>query len=542
VISTKSEPRLLVALSLLAVLAGTYWFKNKTDPRTPMRVGRNVADGPLPGGSTFMDAIAHRKPGVPIDIASTRRAARSAWSNFFFLLLAGAVPIAGVVRLRRLRAARRAAVAVMSHEIRTPMNGAIALTGLPSDTPLTGPQELAGVHESGVALRPIAVFSPRKLLEDVAAMQAGRAHQKGLEVGFFVDPKTPREILGDAGALRHVLLNLLNSALKFTERGSVVMRVEPVRIEAEKVWLQFTVSDTGSGAGLGLTICKRLVDLTDGQIEITSSAGKGSVVRFTAPFEVAAAGEPSPEGGAFQGMRVRVQCETEIAREMLVELLTSLGVTACWDDDAGLDCEASILEQGDIGGGRLQSTAARLGAPPILLTSIGNHARLDDIRAAGISEVLFKPVRAARLAACLSRISSSAQSPAQSGPERRLATKPRVLVAEDNRVNQKVARKLLQKMGYEVEMVGTGREAVEAAGKGRYDAILMDCGMPDMDGYDATREIRRLYQECQRPPVIAMTAGATPADKERCRMAGMDDYLTKPVNVEQLRKTLQRWI
>jgi two-component system sensor histidine kinase/response regulator len=120
---------------------------------------------------------------------------------------------------------------------------------------------------------------------------------------------------------------------------------------------------------------------------------------------------------------------------------------------------------------------------------------------------------------------------------------PRVLVAEDNRINQKVARGLLHKMGYEVEMVGTGREAVEAAGKGSYAAILMDCGMPEMDGYDATREIRRLYDdEMQRIPVIAMTGRATPADEERCRMAGMDDYLSKPVNFERLQTTLQRWI
>jgi two-component system sensor histidine kinase/response regulator len=367
-----------------------------------------------------------------------------------------------------------------------------------------------------------------------------------------------------------VLLNLLNNAVKFTDHGSVVMRVDPVGVEEGRRWLRFAVSDTGmgispeaqsylfqpfsqadtstagrfGGAGLGLTICKRLVELMGGQITLASSVGKGSVVRFTTPLEMAAGRQAPPESAGLGGMCVKVRCETGIARDMLAELLPSLGVTADWGDNEALDCEAAILEQGEIDIGRLKSTAARLRAPAILLTSLENHARLDDVRAAGISEILFKPVRAAKLAACLNRIRVSAKSPAQAQTSLRLVVKPapRVLVAEDNRINQKVARNLLQKMGYEVEMVGTGREAVAAVGKGRYAVILMDCGMPDMDGYDATREICRLYPASQRPTVIAMTGAATLADEERCRLAGMDDYLTKPVDLEQLRKTLQRWI
>jgi len=393
-----------------------------------VRSKQGVADGTILGGSTFMDSIPHRKPGVPIGVASMRRAARWARFNVFFLLLAGAVAIAGVVLLRRLSRAKSDFAALMSHAIRTPINGAAAMTGLPLNTP---------AHQSGVAVRATTAFSPRKLLEDVAAMQTGRAHQKRLDLGFFVDPKTPNEVLGDAGALRQVLLNLLNNALKSTEFGSVVMRVGPIRIEGDRVWLRFTVSDTGSGAGLGLGICKRMVDLTGGQIALTSSAGKGSVVRFTAPLEVAAGGEASPESGTFRGMRVRVHCETGITHDMLAELLASLSVTPDWGDDASLNCEAAILEQGEIDVAALQSAMARLGAPAILLTGLENRVRLDSLRAAGISEVLFKPVRAANLAACLSRIRSSAQRPAPAKPGLR------VFVDQDNRIHRKAARELL---------------------------------------------------------------------------------------------------
>jgi signal transduction histidine kinase/CheY-like chemotaxis protein len=561
-------------------------------------VGALAEDGSLASLIAEYLPMAGRESEWLSALATERRRSRF---NFVLFLGAGVALLAGAALLRKLHAAQRAAelasraksdfVAAMSHEIRTPMNGVIGMAELLLDTRLTAPQrEFAEtIHESGLALLAIVggildfskieagkftltndVFSPRKLLDEVAAVLARRAHQKGLEFGYFVDPETPSEVRGDAGALRQVLLNLLNNAVKFTDRGSVVMRVEPLVAESDRIWLRFQISDTGvgippeaqkrlfqpfsqadptirsrfGGAGLGLTICKRLVEMMGGQITLDSAAGIGSVVRFTAPLELTAQRGALLEYVALEDMRVKVQCESGVARDMLAETLVNLGVKADWKDDSKCRYDAVIVESDRIDLKSLKSRVANLAAPVILLTNREMQLGLDEIREAGISEVLFKPVCARKLADCLGRIRGPAQLLTVSEPVPYRAAKParRVLVAEDNLINQKVARNLLYKLGYEVEMVGNGHEAVEAVGKGAYAAILMDCAMPEMDGFDATREICRRYQTQERPPVIAMTAGATLADEERCRLAGMDDFLTKPVDVERLRATLQRWI
>jgi signal transduction histidine kinase/CheY-like chemotaxis protein len=489
-------------------------------------------------------------------------------------------------------------VAAISHEIRTPMNGVVGMTELLLETKLTdlqrefaetvrsSAQSLLAIIgnvldfsriEAGMHNTENVIFSPRAMMEETIGMMAHGGHQKGLELGCFAGADLPSEVVGDSNSVRQVLLNLLSNSIKFTPSGVVIVRAGTAARKDGTVEVWFEVSDTGigiapevvpklfqpfsqadgstarrfGGTGLGLAISKRLVESMSGKISLESTIGVGTRIRFSGRFIETAAKQESWKG-SFEGRRVLVAGAGEISRQMLEEQLTPMKVQVDWAEDCtpGQIYDAILLDSkepcmegwspADVGGWRP-------GVPVILLTIHESHQQLDEAKRAGIEEFLYKPLRPAKLACCLENVfagpkAAKGKEVPDDDPLNAVAAgrRPRILVAEDNPVNQRVARRMLERLGYDVDIAENGRRAIDALNALAYDAVLMDCSMPEMDGFEATREIRRSHGT--KTVIIAMTAGALADDEERCRLAGMDDYLTKPVNIETLRIILERWI
>ena len=441
--------------------------------------------------------------------------------------------------------------------------------------------------EAGKCELATTAFDPRSLVEDAVDLLGERASQKGLELVSLVSPKIPSTISSDASRVRQVLLNLLSNAVKFTETGEVVLRVDVVESSSSQTWMRFQVSDTGigisseaqtklfepfsqvdtsttrryGGTGLGLAISKQIVEMLGGTIGVTSTPGEGTTFWFILPLL-----SPSPiESPAATGttaprpVRVLVVDDNAASREMFHQLLSEQSYRV--DTVAGYREALNALENdGPYGIVLIDSTLPEMSGlelgkrirclpqcgrlPLILMVPVceGNRgvASRDDVFAG----YLTKPVRRMHLDRCLQRASGvqsgAPDSPAiENAPARH--TGKRVLLAEDNLVNQKVAVRVLQKQAVEVDVVANGAAAVEAASRSGYDLILMDCEMPEMDGFAATREIRRREGSHRHTPILAMTASAMHGDRERCLEAGMDDYLTKPIDLQALSRALDQW-
>ncbi len=436
----------------------------------------------------------------------------------------------------------------------------------------------------------------RDTLEDVARLLAIQADAKGLELMVSIDPGVPGLVTGDPARLRQILMNLGGNAVKFTDRGEVAIDARLVGSGPEGVLIRCEVRDTGpgisvdrlgalfkpfsqvdasttrrfGGTGLGLSIVKRLASLMGGDAGVSSEAGAGSTFWFTARLGAAShrLSEPKPST-ALRGLRVLVVDDNVTNLRVISGQLGLWGVQAVTAADAqsGIEAleaaaaanqpfEVALLDyhMPDIDGeelGRRIRSQSRLGHTRlVLLTSAGSRGDVRRFAELGFAGYLLKPITERELAGCLSLvISSSGDSWRQR--EQPLVThhqvralggieRARVLLAEDNAVNQKVARAMLERLGVAVEVVSNGREAVEAWKSGRFDVIFMDCQMPTLDGYEATREIRRLEPSEWHTPIIALTANAMRGDDEACRAAGMDDYLAKPLDSEQLRLCLAR--
>ncbi len=432
-------------------------------------------------------------------------------------------------------------------------------------------------------------------IEDVAELLASPAQSKGIELVVAIDEDVPRTLRGDPARLRQVLTNLVGNAVKFTEAGQVVVSVGVGETDAAQTVLRFNVSDTGpgmsaetcarifdpftqadssttrmhGGTGLGLAITRQLVELMEGSCGVESVVGSGSRFWFTARFQCPVSplsGASSPEHDLdLEGKHVLVVDDNATNRTVLEGFLLGWGteVTAVGSGPAALDLlrtragaqrpfDVAILDlnmpvMDGVELARLIVADPAIGPLPLmLLTSSCDSDEISKAQTAGFSAYLNKPVRRERLRRGLATVLGTVAPTGGLVTEEVLvrAARPRrglLLLAEDDPVNQRVAVAMLQGDGYRVDTVATGAEALEAIVAGRYEAVLMDCHMPVMDGYEASIRIRAHEGTGRRTPIIAMTAGARHEDWERCVSVGMDDYLAKPVKMQNLLSVVARW-
>lgn len=442
-------------------------------------------------------------------------------------------------------------------------------------------------------------FDLRVTLEDLCDLLAMRAHEKGLNFSCLIEHDVPSFLRGDPGRIRQVLTNLIGNAIKFTQTGEITVHVSLERDDGESVGLALAVSDTGigirqdklgflfqpftqadasiqrkfGGTGLGLSISRHLAEMMGGTIEVQSRDGIGSTFRFTARLERQPQRRQEEEGGFpdLKGVRVLSVDNDPTNRRVLANMLefwecrhgevTDAGEALTKMREAvaaGDPFRVAILDMhlpgmdGETLGRTIKDEPTIRSTELIMLTSLGRRGDTSRLEKMGFAGYLTRPIKESQLHACLRTIVG--RHPKPESASREIVTrftiaedakrKPHVLLVEDNVINQKLGMKILEKMGYRVDVADNGLEAVNALGKVPYDLVLMDVQMPEMDGLEATRRIRSPASSILRRdvPIIAMTASAMKGDKEKCLEAGMDDYVSKPVQPQELAGVISRWL
>ena len=506
-------------------------------------------------------------------------------------------------------------LANMSHEIRTPINGVVGMLQLMQEAGLPDRQQryldLAQASiktllmvindildiskiEAGKLKLEIQDFNLRKCVEDAVGTFAAKAAEKRLDLACAFAPGVPDMVRGDGRRLGQVLMNLVNNALKFTEKGEVIVEVNIQRDSEARPKLRFMVRDSGigiapetmgqlfnpfiqedisskrkfGGTGLGLAICRQLIDLMGGEIGVDSRIGQGTTFWFTVPVSPLAAEDPGVKKRArgLNGLRVLIVDDHAATRAIIRTHLDAWGCLSA-EADSG-SAALTQLRQKDPSGTRFDVVLIDEFMPSMDGTQLVQRIEADaDLRGIGLillspersragartwllGVVVEKPVRQSDLFDAI--VSVTKRRPvstlSEGAPGVHAFTDPeaiRILVAEDNDVNVTLITEILNSMGLRIQSVGTGKEAVAAVMNQPFDLVLMDCQMPEMDGYEATRVIR-IWEQAQgaarRQPIIALTAHAMQGDRELCLEAGMDDYLPKPLDVKLLRATVFRWV
>ena len=453
--------------------------------------------------------------------------------------------------------------------------------------------DFSKIEAGKMALAP-APFAIRRLMHETVKSMALRADQRGLELTCYVAPDVPDALVGDAARLRQILINLVGNAIKFTETGDIALRVEARSVNVRSAALRFAVRDTGigipedqqahifemfaqadasttrryGGTGLGLSISQQLLKLMGASLRLESKPGHGSTFYFTLNMDLAPEFAPSPEAGAasLRGTRVLVVDDNEVNRSILARLFEHWSMPAVLADggEAALAAIDRAFQQGQpfriilldahmpgIDGfelaRRIQSSPSAGGAIVLMLSSATHIDDAHKCRELGIWRYLVKPVFQSELLQTILEASQTAgprMSPAGARVTSGRTTGPalRILLAEDNLVNQKVTVRALERRGHTVILAQNGHEAVKLASRERFDLILMDIQMPEMDGFEATAAIREIERRTgSHAPIVAMTAHAMKSDQDRCLAAGMDDYISKPIHLNELIRKVEQF-